>query len=128
MDDVVADYVRRERLRRDWSIRRCASMARENPLSNTYWGRFEDYKQELTDLLRAAVAEVFQWPEDWPDEAHRLAGSVKPTFATVERVEQLQAQLDRLEDRFERAVRLGSKGARAARGSAPSRRDSGRSS
>ena len=63
--DPLADIVRRERLRREWSVR---SAATAGGISNTYWGGFEDYKQPLTPTIVEAVARAFNWSRNWPIE------------------------------------------------------------
>lgn len=65
IEDPLADIVRRERLRRDWSVR---SAATAGGISNTYWGGFEDYKQPLTPTIVEAVARAFKWSRNWPIE------------------------------------------------------------
>ena len=58
-----ADRVRAERLSRGWSVR---DAARASGISNTWWGRFEDGIQPLTDGIVAGVAQAFGWPAEWP--------------------------------------------------------------
>jgi hypothetical protein len=66
----LADRVRSERLGRGWSIRTAA--AASGQLSNTWWGKFEDGKQPLTDGIRLGVAQAFNWNENWPTELSQL--------------------------------------------------------
>ena len=65
MDDPLPDIVRKERLRRDWSVRGAST---RGGISNTYWGGFEDYKQPLTPTIVEAVAKAFSWSRSWPAE------------------------------------------------------------
>lgn len=58
----LAARVREERLRRRWSVRKCAT---EGGISNTWWQNFENDVQPITDLIAAAVAQAFEWPADW---------------------------------------------------------------
>ena len=76
----LADVVRRERLRRDWSVRKAAS---EGGISNTYWGGFEDYKQPLTPRIVKAVAVAFEWSTNWPIEQTAELAEINPV-ATAE--------------------------------------------
>lgn len=63
--NYLADAVRDERLRREWSVRDAVA-ASGNLISNTWWGKFEDRKQPLTDLIRQAVRVAYDWDDDWP--------------------------------------------------------------
>lgn len=69
----LADRVRDERLARGWSIRH-AVVESGNLITNTWWGKFEDRQQPLTDTIRDAVAAAYKWPKDWPDEVTPPAG------------------------------------------------------
>jgi hypothetical protein len=63
----LADAVRDERLKRGWSIRRAVAES-GNLITNTWWGKFEDRQQPLTDSIRLAVAAAYGWTQDWPEE------------------------------------------------------------
>lgn len=65
MDDPLADLVRRERLRRNWSVRTAAT---RGGISNTFWAGFEDYRQPLTPTIVEAVAKAYLWSRNWPVE------------------------------------------------------------
>ncbi len=93
--NALADKVRRERLDRGWSIRRAVTES-GGIVSNTWWGRYENGDQPLTDNLRRAVARAFGWPESWPEaetpsdevtrlrlDVDRLAGAVQELARVV---------------------------------------------
>lgn len=61
----LGDKVRAERLRRGESVRTAATRGK---ISNTWWGKFEDGVQPLTDGLSEAVAKSFKWPETWAED------------------------------------------------------------
>ncbi len=58
----LADKVRLERVRRGWSVRKCASLGE---ISNTWWAKFEEGKQPLSEAITLAVAKAFDWEMDW---------------------------------------------------------------
>lgn len=98
----LADVVRRERLRRDWSVRKAASAG---GISNTYWGGFEDYKQPLTPLIVKAVAAAFEWSTNWPvenapDGEDSLSGESADSVRRVllEQARQTEELRDHVED------------------------------
>lgn len=105
----LADRVRAERLNRGWSIRDAAA-ATHGQLSNTWWGKFEDGKQPLTDGIRAGVAEAFGWANNWPDESTH----VESLDEVLSRLDALEAGLTKADAQLEelaRAVRTWVKGA-----------------
>lgn len=90
--DALADRVRRERLRREWSVRDAAAAG---GISNTYWGQFEDYRQPLTPLIAAAVARAYGWNDDWADEV--AAADVSQYDELVVRIRRLEQAMLRVQ-------------------------------
>ena len=92
--DAPLDHqdVKRERERRGWSIRDAAN---HGGISNETWGRFE-HSGRITNKVRQAVAEAFDWPLTWPDMASQADVDVVLTklseLETLVRV--LQRQLE----------------------------------
>lgn len=65
---AATEAVRAERKRLGWSVREAAGRTgpeKENRISNTYWGEFEDGKRALTPQIERAVAVAFGWEQDW---------------------------------------------------------------
>ncbi len=91
--DQLADRVRHERLRRGWSVRDAAAAG---SISNTYWGKFEDYRQSLTPMIATAVAKAFDWPADWPD-----AADGQPVNRQADEMAQLRREVDALRQAVE---------------------------
>lgn len=92
----LADHVRAERLRRRWSVRDAAVAGK---ISNTWWAKFEDGLQPLTDGIVAAVALAFGWSADWatqPVGDDQLTRLVAVVAELSERVDGLAAQVVRL--------------------------------
>lgn len=103
MSDPLPDIVRKERLRRDWSVRTAAA---KGEISNTYWGGFEDYKQPLTPTIVEAVARAFNWSRSWP--AEQTAGDSTAGFdwsALPSVVEAHGHRLDELQEHLEVLVK-----------------------
>lgn len=93
----------RERQRRGWSVRRCASAA---GISNTHWGDVEKGIAPITDRVRDAVGRAFGWPADWvenppapPAVAERDDQVLAAIAALADRVEALAAEVRELRSR-----------------------------
>lgn len=74
--NLIANRVRDERLRLRWSVRDAAAAG---GISNTWWAKFEDGVQPLTEGIIAAVAKAYGWDDNWasqPDELDVLRGQV----------------------------------------------------
>lgn len=106
----LADRVRRERLTRGWSVRRAATES--GIITNTWWQRFEDGQQPLTDSINAAVVAAFGWPTDWatqqPDGDQRAAlqelvslAVMRATRSLAEQVEEMGAAIEQLRARLD---------------------------
>lgn len=89
----LAERVRAERLGRGWSVRDAASAA---GLSNTWWARFEEGLQPITDGIVAGVALAFEWPADWPTQPDD-----GPLAALRAQMAELAARVDELQEQVE---------------------------
>lgn len=89
----LAEQVRAERLRRGWSVRDAASSGK---ISNTWWARFEDGQQPLTDGLTVAVATAYGWPSDWPAQPRPVV-DVDALEALRAALEELAARVDAIQ-------------------------------
>jgi len=89
----LGDRVRAERLRLRMSVRTAATAG---GISNTWWGRFEDGLQPLTDSISVAVARALDWPTEWATQpADDPLAALRSLVADLsERFDRLQAQVD----------------------------------
>ncbi len=75
-------------------------------ISNTYWGRFEDYRQPLTPVITEAVARAFEWDESWPFDETEISPTGGRTLAgLLDAVGELQRQMAEVRTSEEAAAR-----------------------
>lgn len=70
-------------------------LTEDNFITNSYWSAWEAGTVPLTDGLRRAVAEAFDWDNDWPEN---------PPVAPVSSLDALRAEVAELKDLQERTL------------------------
>lgn len=102
----AVERIQLERKLRGWSIRTAAS---QGGISNQTWSTYET-GGAITDGIRRAVRQAFEWPQDWPDNLpappmtlgveEELREQVRAlgvqVAEVIQRVEELGAEVERL--------------------------------
>lgn len=90
------------RKQRYGSVRKAAAAG---GVSNTTWGRYEA-GDPLTDTMRLAAAQAFDWPTDWPVNPPTPAEPLEDRTALdlLEQIDRKVDGLDELNRRIEKAV------------------------